>query len=49
MDSNSEEVFYNMYDFEPDEQSLNIQNILVGNENGNKLDIHYLCEFYGEY
>lgn len=47
MDSNSEEAFYNMYDFEPDEQSLNIQNTLVGNQSGNKLDIRYLCEFYG--
>ena len=42
-----EDDFHNSYDFEPDEQSLDVQNTLVGNNACNKLDLYYLCKFYG--
>jgi len=48
-DISMEEQFYNLWNYEPDEQSLTLQNRIIGSEIENmiQLDIRSFCEKYG--
>lgn len=44
---NNEDEFYELYDYEPDEQPLHVKRFLLGKQDVNYLDKYYLCKLYG--